>query len=58
MHLIIGSGIIGMSLAKALKEKDAGCEIIILEKEPELGLHASGRNSGVLHAGSTTLNKV
>jgi len=26
-------------------------DIVIIEKEPELGRHASGRNSGVLHAG-------
>ena len=41
MHLIIGAGIIGMSIAKAIKERDPGAEIIILEKEPEVGYHAS-----------------
>jgi L-2-hydroxyglutarate oxidase LhgO len=51
MHLIIGAGITGMSIAKALKEKDPACEVVIIEKEPDVGYHASGRNSGVLHAG-------
>ena len=50
-YLIIGAGIIGLSIAKALKEKQPDADIIILEKENEVGAHASGRNSGVLHAG-------
>lgn len=48
--LIVGAGIIGLTLAKALLEHKAD-NICILEKEPRIGLHASGRNSGVLHAG-------
>ncbi|MBV9575120.1 MAG: L-2-hydroxyglutarate oxidase [Gammaproteobacteria bacterium] len=48
--LIIGAGIIGLTLAKELIEQGAE-KIIVLEKEPQLGAHASGRNSGVLHAG-------
>lgn len=48
--LIVGAGIIGLTLARELVA--AGYDdIFIIEKEPELGLHASGRNSGVLHAG-------
>lgn len=48
--LIVGGGIVALTLAKELLAH--GVErIVIIEKEPELGLHASGRNSGVLHAG-------
>ncbi len=48
--LICGGGIIGLTLARELL--NSGCEnIIILEKENTPGKHASGRNSGVLHAG-------
>lgn len=48
--LICGCGIIGLTIAKRLIE--LGHEgIVIIEKEKELGCHASGRNSGVLHAG-------
>ncbi|NPD46749.1 L-2-hydroxyglutarate oxidase [Lentimicrobium sp. S6] len=50
-YLIIGSGIIGLSIAKSLKEKSPDSDILMLEKESEVGTHASGRNSGVLHAG-------
>lgn len=50
-YLIIGSGIIGLSIARALKQRHPQCRIHILEKEPEVGCHGSGRNSGVLHAG-------
>ena len=48
--LIVGGGIIGLALARELVAQGRE-NIVILEKEPELGRHASGRNSGVLHAG-------
>jgi len=48
--LIIGAGIVGLTLARELVHRGIS-DILILEKEPELGRHASGRNSGVLHAG-------
>ena len=48
--LIIGAGIVGLTIAKELIAKGAD-KIIIMEKEATLGMHASGRNSGVLHAG-------
>ena len=48
--LIVGGGIIGLTLARELLA--AGREnVVVLEKELSLGRHASGRNSGVLHAG-------
>lgn len=49
--LIIGGGIIGLTAAHTLKIKHPGASIIIIEKEAGVALHASGRNSGVLHAG-------
>ncbi len=48
--LVVGGGIIGLTVARELVAQGRD-GIVILEKEPELGLHASGRNSGVLHAG-------
>jgi len=48
--LIIGAGIIGLTLARELVKKGHG-DILVIEKESEPGKHASGRNSGVLHAG-------
>jgi L-2-hydroxyglutarate oxidase LhgO len=48
--VICGAGILGLTIARELLK--AGCDdIIIFDKEPSLGKHASGRNSGVLHAG-------
>ena len=49
--LVIGGGIIGINLARSLKTTFTDAKIIIIEKETECGWHASGRNSGVLHAG-------
>lgn len=48
--LIVGAGIVGLTLARELLQHGAD-HITIIDKEPELGMHASGRNSGVLHAG-------
>lgn len=50
-YVIIGAGIIGMAIAYALKQKFPAASIILVEKEPQLAAHGSGRNSGVLHAG-------
>lgn len=49
--LIIGGGIIGISIARELKKIFADSKVTLIEKENECGLHGSGRNSGVLHAG-------
>jgi L-2-hydroxyglutarate oxidase LhgO len=48
--LIVGGGVVGLTLARELIAR-GHTGIVILEKEGELGRHASGRNSGVLHAG-------
>ena len=48
--LIVGAGIIGLTVARELLLRGHN-NLIILEKEPGPGFHASGRNSGVLHAG-------
>jgi L-2-hydroxyglutarate oxidase LhgO len=49
--LIIGGGVVGLATGIAILENKPASKIIIAEKEPLLALHASGRNSGVLHAG-------
>lgn len=49
-YLIIGAGITGLTIAHELLLR--GCNnIILIDKEMNTGVHASGRNSGVLHAG-------
>lgn len=50
-YLIAGGGIIGLSLARVLVRRFPEAGIALLEKEPDVAFHGSGRNSGVLHAG-------
>lgn len=40
-----------MAIADALLHHHRGIQVVVLEKEGQLGAHASGRNSGVIHAG-------
>ena len=49
--LILGGGMVGLSIAHQLGKRGITNRITIIEKESQLGLHSSGRNSGVLHAG-------
>ena len=49
--LVIGGGIIGMNVARQLKRQFSDATVTVIEKESYCGAHASGRNSGVLHAG-------
>lgn len=48
--LIVGAGITGLTTARELLKRGVR-DILIIEKELRPGAHASGRNSGVLHAG-------
>ena len=49
--LVIGGGVIGVSIARRLRTLHPDSSVTLIEKESSCGLHASGRNSGVLHAG-------
>jgi L-2-hydroxyglutarate oxidase LhgO len=48
---VIGSGAVGLAVARALLEIDSSIRITVFEKEKVFSNHASARNSGVLHAG-------
>lgn len=48
--LVVGAGIVGLTIARELVAHGAD-GVVVIEKEDALGRHASGRNSGVLHAG-------
>lgn len=48
---VIGGGIVGVALADAVLAHRPGSSVVVFDKETRLGAHASGRNSGVLHAG-------
>lgn len=49
--LVIGAGVVGITIALELKARHPSRSVVVLEKEAAAGLHASGRNSGVLHSG-------
>lgn len=48
---VIGGGIVGVSVARAVLARQPGASVVILEKEAALGRHQTGRNSGVIHSG-------
>jgi L-2-hydroxyglutarate oxidase LhgO len=49
--LILGAGVVGLSTGIAILKSNPQIKVLIAEKEKSLAVHASGRNSGVLHAG-------
>ncbi len=49
--LVIGGGLVGLATAWRLLEKRPVPQVTVLEKEPQVGLHQSTHNSGVLHCG-------
>lgn len=49
--VLIGGGIVGVSTAWKLKQCCPESSILLIEKEPALANHQTGRNSGVIHAG-------
>lgn len=50
-YLVIGAGIVGLAISRELSMRDPQARVVVVDKENRVGMHASGRNSGVLHAG-------
>jgi (S)-2-hydroxyglutarate dehydrogenase len=48
---IVGGGIVGVALAHRIAGTEREVAVTVLEKEPALARHQTGRNSGVVHAG-------
>ncbi len=48
---VVGGGILGLAIARRLVQTQDGVELTVLEKEPRVGAHQTGHNSGVAHAG-------
>ena len=48
---IIGGGIVGLATAYRFLERFPGKSVAVLEKEPSIARHQTGRNAGVLHSG-------
>jgi L-2-hydroxyglutarate oxidase len=49
--LVVGAGIVGLATARAVLRAHPGCSVVVVDKEPSVAAHQSGRNSGVIHAG-------
>jgi len=48
---IIGGGIVGLAAGHELLKQNPSLKVILLEKEPQVGQHQTGHNSGVIHSG-------
>jgi L-2-hydroxyglutarate oxidase len=49
--VVIGAGIIGLAVSRELLSRFPRLRLGVLDKEPSVGQHQSGHNSGVLHSG-------
>ena len=50
-YIIVGGGVIGLSIAYKLAQRENNKSILVIEKEQKLATHQTGRNSGVIHSG-------
>jgi L-2-hydroxyglutarate oxidase len=50
-NVVVGGGIVGLAVAKALQELDPGRSTVLVEKEQAVAQHQSGHNSGIIHSG-------
>ncbi|MEU4424732.1 L-2-hydroxyglutarate oxidase [Actinoplanes sp. NPDC024001] len=48
---IIGAGIVGLAIGREISLRRPGTRVVVLEKEPDVAVHQTGHNSGVVHAG-------
>ncbi|WP_353953805.1 L-2-hydroxyglutarate oxidase [Knoellia sp. S7-12] len=49
--IVVGGGIVGLATAHEILRRRPGADVLVAEKESEVGQHQSGHNSGVIHAG-------
>ena len=50
-YAVVGGGIIGLAVARELRRRRPGSSVVVLEREPRVAVHQTGRNSGVVHQG-------
>ena len=48
---VVGAGLVGLSVARALMERLPGLSVVVLDKEDDVARHQSSHNSGVVHSG-------
>lgn len=49
--VVVGAGILGLAVARAILLRNPDLRLTVLEKEDEIAAHQTGRNSGVIHSG-------
>ena len=49
-HVVIGGGVVGTAIAAELQEQP-GNEVLLIDKNEQLGMETTSRNSEVIHAG-------
>jgi L-2-hydroxyglutarate oxidase LhgO len=49
--VVVGAGIIGLASARELLLRKPGLRLALVDKEPRVGAHQTGHNSGVIHSG-------
>ncbi len=50
-YTVIGAGIVGLAVARALQLREPQAKVLVVEKEATVAAHQTGHNSGVIHAG-------
>lgn len=50
-YCVIGAGIVGLSTAHHLTAEQPDASVIVLDAEPDVAVHQTGHNSGVIHSG-------
>jgi (S)-2-hydroxyglutarate dehydrogenase len=48
---VVGAGIIGLAVARELRDRRPGLSVAVLEREERIAAHQTSHNSGVIHAG-------
>ena len=49
--VVVGGGILGLATARLIAHEQPDADVLVVEREPQLALHQTARNSGVVHAG-------
>jgi (S)-2-hydroxyglutarate dehydrogenase len=49
--IVVGAGILGLAVAREILARRPRERVLVVEREREPGLHQTGHNSGVIHAG-------
>jgi (S)-2-hydroxyglutarate dehydrogenase len=49
--VVVGAGILGLAVARELEHRHPSLRLAVLDKEPKVGQHQTGHNSGVIHSG-------